>query len=124
MEGYSARVKQSNAIEHVFFPIAVFIYRTNSRNHDLMLTAPDTITSWIADGFALSTDNSISVSMPVSLRVFQPFFVSLTLPYSVIRGEKLEVRATVFNYLDVNLTVHSYYLHYLNQFLNNFLGFR
>ncbi|XP_065842282.1 alpha-1-inhibitor 3-like isoform X2 [Oscarella lobularis] len=76
----------------------------NSRNHDLMLTAPDTITSWIADGFALSTENSISVSMPASLRVFQPFFVSLTLPYSVIRGEKLEVRATVFNYLDVNLT--------------------
>ncbi|XP_065842289.1 alpha-1-inhibitor 3-like [Oscarella lobularis] len=76
----------------------------DSTNHDLMLTAPDTITSWIADGFALSTENSISVSMPASLRVFQPFFVSLTLPYSVIRGEKLEVRATVFNYLDVNLT--------------------
>ncbi|XP_065842288.1 murinoglobulin-1-like isoform X4 [Oscarella lobularis] len=76
----------------------------NSRNHDLMLTAPDTITSWIADGFALSAENSISVSMPASLRVFQPFFVSLTLPYSVIRGEKLEVRATVFNYLDINLT--------------------
>ena len=108
MEGYSTRVKQSNAIEHVFL-LFLSPYRKNSRNHDLMLTAPDTITSWIADGFALSTENSISVSMPASLRVFQPFFVSLTLPYSVIRGEKLEVRATVFNYLDVNLTVHSYY---------------
>ena len=109
MEGYSARVKQSNAIQHLFFSISVFTYRKNSTNHSLMLTAPDTITSWIADGFALSTENSISVSMPPSLRVFQPFFVSLTLPYSVIRGEKLEVRATVFNYLDINLTVHSYY---------------
>lgn len=35
----------------------------------------------------------------VGLTAFQPFFVSLTLPYSVIRGEVFTLRASVFNYL-------------------------
>jgi hypothetical protein len=35
----------------------------------------------------------------VELTVFQPFFLELTLPYSVIRGEHFELKATVFNYL-------------------------
>ena len=33
------------------------------------------------------------------VKVFKPFFVSLTLPYSVIRGEKLVLQATIFNYM-------------------------
>uniref|UniRef100_A0A672MDS5 Alpha-macroglobulin receptor-binding domain-containing protein n=1 Tax=Sinocyclocheilus grahami TaxID=75366 RepID=A0A672MDS5_SINGR len=36
---------------------------------------------------------------PVSLMVFQPFFLELSLPYSIIRGESFELKATVFNYL-------------------------
>ncbi|MGH0176057.1 UNVERIFIED_CONTAM: hypothetical protein FKN15_072113 [Acipenser sinensis] len=36
---------------------------------------------------------------PTGLTAFQPFFVELTLPYSVIRGEQFELKATVFNYL-------------------------
>ncbi|CAG5136701.1 unnamed protein product [Candidula unifasciata] len=39
------------------------------------------------------------------MRVFRPFFVSLNLPYSVIRGEKVILQAIVFNYLPEDLTV-------------------
>ncbi len=63
-------------------------------------TVPDTITSWVASAFAMSTQKGIGVAeSPAKVKVFQPFFVSLTLPYSVIRGEKLVVKATVFNYM-------------------------
>uniref|UniRef100_A0A8C2BBR4 Alpha-macroglobulin receptor-binding domain-containing protein n=1 Tax=Cyprinus carpio TaxID=7962 RepID=A0A8C2BBR4_CYPCA len=35
----------------------------------------------------------------IYLTVFQPFFLELSLPYSIIRGEIFELKATVFNYL-------------------------
>ena len=34
----------------------------------------------------------------LQVQVFQSFFVSLNLPYSVIRGEELALQVTVFNY--------------------------
>lgn len=34
------------------------------------------------------------------VRVFRPFFVSLDLPYSVIRGEIVAIPVVVFNYMD------------------------
>lgn len=43
----------------------------------------------------------------VGLTAFQPFFVSLTLPYSVIRGEVFTLRASVFNYLSECIMVKS-----------------
>eukprot|EP00794_Sanderia_malayensis_P010196 gene10196-11244_t len=66
---------------------------------------PDTMTTWYANAFALSSQAGIGVSSPAGLLVFQPFFVSLTLPYAVIRGETVKVPATVFNYLESCLTI-------------------
>lgn len=34
----------------------------------------------------------------LQLQVFQSFFVSLNLPYSVVRGEEVALQVTVFNY--------------------------
>ena len=70
-----------------------------------MAKVPDTITSWIASAFALSNSSGLGISKPTSLKVFQPFFVSLTLPYSVIRGEDVSITVTVFNYESKCLTV-------------------
>ncbi|XP_053896357.1 alpha-2-macroglobulin-like isoform X2 [Malaclemys terrapin pileata] len=66
---------------------------------DLAVTIPDTITEWKANAFCTSSDTGFGLSPTVSLRAFQPFFVELTLPYSVVRGEAFTLRATVFNYL-------------------------
>ncbi|KAM7399816.1 hypothetical protein PAMP_019060 [Pampus punctatissimus] len=61
-------------------------------------TVPDTITKWAAGAFCISSVG-FGVSPNTGLTAFQPFFVSLTLPYSVIRGEVFTLKATVFNYL-------------------------
>ncbi|XP_076147509.1 alpha-2-macroglobulin-like [Alosa pseudoharengus] len=62
------------------------------------LTVPDTITTWEMEAFCLSPQG-FGLAPPVQLTVFQPFFLELSLPYSIIRGETFELKATVFNYL-------------------------
>ncbi|XP_063290826.1 alpha-2-macroglobulin-like [Pelobates fuscus] len=64
----------------------------------LLKTAPDTITDWNAMAVCMGP-SGFGISSPASLRVFQPFFVDLTLPYSVVRGESFTLKASVFNYL-------------------------
>ncbi|XP_056139910.1 alpha-2-macroglobulin-P isoform X2 [Lampris incognitus] len=61
-------------------------------------TIPDTITKWAAGAFCTSSVG-FGLSPNTGLTAFQPFFVSLTMPYSVIRGEVFTLKATVFNYL-------------------------
>ena len=96
--------------------LIVFLLFVNSEDTGktvIMAKVPDTITSWIASAFALSDASGLGVSKPTSLKVFQPFFVSLTLPYSVIRGEEVSIITTVFNYEKKCLTVS-------HRFLNSF----
>ncbi|XP_010131178.1 PREDICTED: alpha-2-macroglobulin-like protein 1, partial [Buceros rhinoceros silvestris] len=64
----------------------------------LQLAVPDTITEWNANTFCVA-DTGFGFSPMTTLRVFQPFFVDLSLPYSVIQGETFSLKATVFNYL-------------------------
>ncbi|XP_041269995.1 alpha-2-macroglobulin-like isoform X2 [Onychostruthus taczanowskii] len=72
---------------------------------DLEVTIPDTITEWKANAFCTSADMGFGLSPTVSLRAFQPFFVELTMPYSVVRGESFTLKATVFNYLPACIRV-------------------
>ncbi|XP_073690843.1 alpha-2-macroglobulin-like [Garra rufa] len=62
------------------------------------LKVPDTITTWETEVFCLSS-KGLGLAPPALLTVFQPFFLELSLPYSIVRGESFELRATVFNYL-------------------------
>ncbi|XP_053479920.1 alpha-2-macroglobulin-like [Ictalurus furcatus] len=59
---------------------------------------PDSITTWQAGAFCTSSVG-FGVAPKTQLTAFQPFFVSLTMPSSVIRGEVFTLKATVFNYL-------------------------
>ncbi|NXJ07650.1 A2MG protein, partial [Odontophorus gujanensis] len=74
-------------------------------NAELDVTIPDTITEWKASAFCMSSDTGFGLSPTVPLRAFQPFFVELTLPYSVVRGEVFMLKATVFNYLPACIRV-------------------
>ncbi|XP_019716994.1 alpha-2-macroglobulin-like isoform X2 [Hippocampus comes] len=65
---------------------------------DVPLTAPDTITTWETETFCLSPQG-FGLAPRQKLTVFQPFFLELTLPYSIKRGEHFELKATVFNFL-------------------------
>ncbi|XP_045146443.1 ovostatin-like [Echinops telfairi] len=89
-----ARVKWNYRSEPVF-PTPVLHGKAN-----LPLTVPDTITTWKATGFCLDGQAGFGISPSISLTAFQPFFVDLTLPYSVVRGEAFILKANVFNHLD------------------------
>ncbi|XP_034549609.1 murinoglobulin-1-like [Notolabrus celidotus] len=68
------------------------------------LTVPDTITTWETEAFCLSPQG-FGLAPRKELTVFQPFFLELSLPYSIIRGENFELKATVFNYLSSCIVV-------------------
>ncbi|NXK54707.1 A2MG protein, partial [Chauna torquata] len=106
MEGMDA----GNPVETIrkYFPETWIwdIVSVNSEgNAELDVTIPDTITEWKASAFCTSSDMGFGLSPTVSLRAFQPFFVELTLPYSVVRGEAFTLKATVFNYLTACIRV-------------------
>uniref|UniRef100_UPI003AAE80E9 alpha-2-macroglobulin-like n=1 Tax=Centroberyx gerrardi TaxID=166262 RepID=UPI003AAE80E9 len=69
-----------------------------SGSKDVALTVPDTITTWETEAFCLSPEG-FGLAPRKELTVFQPFFLELSLPYSIIRGEEFELKATVFNHL-------------------------
>ncbi|XP_041491931.1 alpha-2-macroglobulin-like protein 1 [Microtus oregoni] len=71
----------------------------NAGNKVVQVTVPDTITEWKAMTFCTSQSRGFGLSPTVGLTAFQPFFVDLMLPYSVVRGESFRLTATVFNYL-------------------------
>ncbi|XP_070684724.1 alpha-2-macroglobulin-like [Pempheris klunzingeri] len=101
--GASSYVPPPPPIETVrtFFPetwIWDLVEVGGSGTKDVSLTAPDTITTWETEAFCLSTQG-FGLAPRKTLRVFQPFFLELSLPYSIIRGEHFELKATIFNYL-------------------------
>jgi hypothetical protein len=69
------------------------------------VTIPHTITEWIGNGYCIGAESGLGISAPFSIKAFQPFFVSFTLPYSMIRGEQVAVPVSVFNYLSECLQV-------------------
>lgn len=98
-EGTAPRVRK-------FFPeTMIFTNITADANGTAKLTqiVPDTITEWVANAFALNVNSGLGIAaMTANFTVFQNFFVSLQLPYSVVRGEEVVIQANVFNYYDTN----------------------
>lgn len=83
----------------------------------LQRKVPDTITSWVISAFSIDPVTGLGLTkQPKTLKVFQPFFVSLNIPYSVKRGEIVAIPVVVFNYLendvDADIIVHNEYNEY------------
>lgn len=71
----------------------------------LQKKVPDTITSWIITGFAIDPITGFGMTETSrKLEVFQPFFVSTNLPYSIKRGEVVAIPIVVFNYMNQDVT--------------------
>ncbi|XP_019352416.1 CD109 antigen isoform X3 [Alligator mississippiensis] len=72
----------------------------SSKDITMEVTVPDTITLWVASAFVMSENLGLGIlTAPVELETFQPFFISLNLPYSVTRGEQFILEINIFNYL-------------------------
>ncbi|XP_053728850.1 alpha-2-macroglobulin-like [Synchiropus splendidus] len=78
-----------------------------SGSADVPVTVPDTITTWETEAFCLSPEG-FGLAPREKLTVFQPFFVELSLPYSIIRGENFDLKATIFNYMDSCIMIGAY----------------
>ncbi|MEE8194153.1 MAG: alpha-2-macroglobulin family protein, partial [Dehalococcoidales bacterium] len=74
------------------------IVTDSSGRASLRVTVPDSITTWMLRAIALSQEKGLGV-VEDELRAFQPFFLTIDLPYSAIRGEEFPVRVAVYNYL-------------------------
>ena len=85
-----------------FFPETwLWIEDTTGANGRLSLdvTVPDTITTWMLRAVAISKEQGLGIAED-ELVAFQPFFLTIDLPYSAIRGEEFPVQVAIYNYLD------------------------
>ncbi|CAH2322585.1 alpha-2-macroglobulin 1 [Pelobates cultripes] len=62
------------------------------------LKVPDSITEWNGQMFC-TKDGNFALSKPTALNVFKPYFVEMTLPYSIKRGETFVLKANLYNYM-------------------------
>ncbi|KAI5094648.1 alpha-2-macroglobulin-like protein 1 [Silurus meridionalis] len=99
--GDSSSSSQSVVTIRKFFPetwIWDLVLVSQTGGMGVTKTVPDSITTWQADAFCTSPIG-FGVAPKTELTAFQPFFVSLTMPSYVIRGEVFTLKTTVFNYL-------------------------
>lgn len=69
------------------------------------LNLPDTITEWVGKAVCVHPEKGLGVSKPASITTFTLFFIDLTLPPTVKRGEILPVKISIFNYHEAALPV-------------------
>ncbi|KAM8953043.1 CD109 antigen-like [Pelodytes ibericus] len=72
----------------------------------LEVTTPQKNSTWVATAFVMSEEFGLGLTeVPAELHITKPFFISLNLPYSVIRGEQFILEVTLFNNLEDILEV-------------------
>uniref|UniRef100_A0A8C5C2K6 Anaphylatoxin-like domain-containing protein n=1 Tax=Gadus morhua TaxID=8049 RepID=A0A8C5C2K6_GADMO len=84
-------------------------HKPNCRTTSLVkrLALPDTITTWHLTGISLSPTKGICIddTLKIGPIVRKDFFIDLRLPYSAVRGEQIEIKAILHNYLHEEITV-------------------
>ncbi|KAG8447546.1 hypothetical protein GDO86_014883, partial [Hymenochirus boettgeri] len=68
----------------------------------LSVTLPDSLTTWEFQGVGMS-DKGLCVADQFQVTAYKDFFLDVQLPYSVVRGEQVQIKATVFNYKNYNV---------------------
>ncbi|XP_077496087.1 complement C3-like isoform X2 [Amblyomma americanum] len=65
---------------------------------DFAVSLPHSITTWSVQAVSVSPTGGVCVPKAEEVRVFQPIFLQVALPYKVVRNEQIEVLVTVYNY--------------------------
>ncbi|XP_056442574.1 complement C3-like isoform X1 [Gadus chalcogrammus] len=68
----------------------------------------DSITTWHLTGISLSPTHGICIDDTLKIVVLKKFFIDLRLPYSAVRGEQIEIKAILHNYLLDEIKVRVY----------------
>ncbi|XP_075572529.1 complement C5 isoform X1 [Pelecanus crispus] len=73
------------------------VHQVSSRSKALSITLPDSLTTWEIQGIGIS-DKGICVAAPLEVQVVKDVFLSVHVPYSVVRGEQIELKGSVYNH--------------------------
>uniref|UniRef100_A0A8B9EVM2 Complement C5 n=1 Tax=Anser cygnoides TaxID=8845 RepID=A0A8B9EVM2_ANSCY len=73
------------------------VHQVSSRSKSLSITLPDSLTTWEVQGVAIS-DKGICVTAPLEVQVVKDIFLNIYVPYSVVRGEQIELKGSVYNH--------------------------
>ncbi|XP_055515699.1 complement C5 [Leucoraja erinacea] len=76
----------------------------SSNSKWLLKTLPDSLTTWEIQGIGIS-DTGICVAEPIKITVYQNVILKAKVPYSVVRGEQVQLRVSVYNYKMDRITV-------------------
>jgi hypothetical protein len=82
----------------------MFVYCRDDKE-TMIRELPDSITTWVISGVSVSQDAGMCVAKPINVTAKKEFFVHADLPYAAVRGEQLEVKATVYNFGRRKITV-------------------
>lgn len=79
---------------------------------------PHSITTHVIQAVSLSSADGLCIADSAEILVYQDFFVDVDLPYSIVRMEQTEIRATIYNYRNTTLPVrqlrkNSYCIYFL-----------
>lgn len=77
------------------------------------VSLPATITQWVGKAVCVHPQVGVGASEQAKITAFTPFFLDLTLPPSVKRGETLPVKISIFNYLNQTLPVSFSFVFFL-----------
>ncbi|XP_027741708.1 complement C5 [Empidonax traillii] len=75
------------------------VHQVSPRSKTLSVTLPDSLTTWEIQGVGIS-EKGICVAAPLEIQVVKDIFLSIYVPYSVVRGEQIELRGSVYNHKD------------------------
>uniref|UniRef100_A0A672TFN6 Complement C5 n=1 Tax=Strigops habroptila TaxID=2489341 RepID=A0A672TFN6_STRHB len=73
------------------------VHQVSPRSKTLSVTLPDSLTTWEVQGVGIS-DKGICVAAPLEVQVVKDIFLSVYVPYSVVRGEQIELKGSVYNH--------------------------
>nr|XP_008271599.1 complement C5 isoform X1 [Oryctolagus cuniculus] len=68
-----------------------------SKRNQLQLVLPDSLTTWEIQGVGIS-NSGLCVADTLKAKVFKDVFLEMNIPYSVVRGEQIQLKGTVYNY--------------------------
>uniref|UniRef100_A0A8C6E5B4 Complement C5 n=1 Tax=Moschus moschiferus TaxID=68415 RepID=A0A8C6E5B4_MOSMO len=67
------------------------------KRNQLQFVLPDSLTTWEIQGVGIS-NSGICVANTLKAKVLKSVFLEMNIPYSVIRGEQIQLSGTVYNY--------------------------
>ncbi|RXG54301.1 Pregnancy zone protein [Armadillidium vulgare] len=74
-------------------------------SYEKVLTVPDTVTEWVGSAICVHPSKGVGISNTATITVYKEFFIDLSFPSSVIRGEIFPVKISIFNYLNESLPI-------------------